>query len=86
MKNVFHFNTNTPYNLRSRIELYSRTPKTLKYGTQAISYFAPKKWSLVFKSTKSSKLLDVFKFKITQWEPDCPCRLPYRGKKTGKSD
>ena len=30
MKNVFHFNTNIPYNLRSRNELYSRNPKAVK--------------------------------------------------------
>ena len=34
VKNVFHFNTNIPYNLRSCSELYSRNPKTLKYGTE----------------------------------------------------
>ena len=34
MKNIFHFNTNIPYNLRSCSELYSRNPKTLKYGTE----------------------------------------------------
>ena len=33
MKNVFHLNTNIPYNLRSRSEL-SRNPKTVKYGTE----------------------------------------------------
>ena len=37
MKNVFHFNTNIPYNLRSRSELYSRNPKAVKYGTETIS-------------------------------------------------
>ena len=37
MKGVFHFNTNIPYNLRSRSELYSRNPKTVKYGTETIS-------------------------------------------------
>ena len=31
MKNVSHFNTNIPYNLRSRSELYSTNPKTVKY-------------------------------------------------------
>ena len=75
MKNVFHFNTNIPYNLRSRSELYSRNPKTVKYGTETISYLAPKIWSLVPNAIKSSKSLDVFKSKIRQWEPDCPCRL-----------
>ena len=75
MKNVFQFNTNIPYNLRSRSELYSRNPKTVKYGTETISYLAPKIWSLVPNAIKSSKSLDAFKFKIRQWEPDCPCRL-----------
>ena len=69
MKNVFHFNTNIPYNLRSRSELYSRNPKTVKYGTETISYLAPKIWSLVPNAIKSSKSLDVFKSKIRQWEP-----------------
>ena len=36
MKNVFHFNTNIPYNLSSRSELYSRNPKTVKYETNYI--------------------------------------------------
>ena len=64
MKNVFHFNTNIPYNLRSRSELYSRNPKTVKYRTKTISYLAPKIWSLVPNAIKNSKSLDVFKFKI----------------------
>ena len=67
MKNVFHFNTNIPYNLRSRSELYSRNPKTVKYGTETISYLAPKIWSLVPNAIKSSKSLDVFKSKIIQY-------------------
>ena len=75
MKNVFHFNTNIPYNLRSRSELYSRNPKTVKYGTETISYLAPKIWYLLPNAKKSSKSLDVLKSKIRQWEPNCPCRL-----------
>ena len=75
MKTVFHFNTNISYNLTSRNELYSRNPKTVKYGTETISYSAPKIWSIVPNAIKRSKSLDVFKSKIRQWEPDCPCRL-----------
>ena len=74
-KNFFHLHTNIRYNLRSRSELYSRNPKTVKYGTETISYLAPKIWSLVPNTIKSSKSLDVFKSKIRQWEPDCPCCL-----------
>ena len=54
MKNVFHFNINIPYNLRSRSELYSRNPNTVKYGTETISYVAPKIWSWVPIAIKSS--------------------------------
>ena len=60
MKNVFHFNTNIPYNLTSSSELYSWNPKTVKYRTKTISYLAPKIWSLVPNAIKSSKSLDVF--------------------------
>ena len=42
---------------------------------QTISYLAPKMCSLVPNAITSSKSLDVFKSKIKQWEPDCPCRL-----------
>ena len=75
MKNVFHFNTNIPYNLSS--ELYSRNPKTVKHRTETdyIPYLAPKIWSLVPNVIKSSKLLDVFKSKIRQWGPDSHCHL-----------
>ena len=66
MKNVFHFNTNIPYSLRSRSKLYSRNPKTVKYGTETISYLAPEIWSLVLNAIKSSKSLDVSKSKIRQ--------------------
>ena len=47
----------------------------LKYETETIFYLAPKIWSLLPNVIKSSKSLDVFKSKIRQWEPDCPCRL-----------
>ena len=75
MKNVFHLNKNIPYNLRLRSEFYGRNPKTVKYGTETISYLAPKIWYLVPNTINSSKSLDVFKSKIRKWEPDCPCHL-----------
>ena len=54
------------YNLRSRSEVYSRNLDTMKYGTETMSYLAPKIWSLVPNAIKSSKSLDVFKSKIRQ--------------------
>ena len=71
LKNVFYLKTNISYNLRSRIELYCRNSKTVKCGTETISYFPPTKWSSVPNAIKSSKSLDVFKAKIRQWIPDC---------------
>ena len=70
IKNVFHFKTKIPYNLRSHSELYSRNPKTVNY-----ILLSTKIWSLVPNAIKISKSFDVFKSKIRQWEPDCSCRL-----------
>ena len=47
----------------------------MKYGTETLSYLALKIWSLDPDATKSSKSLDVFKFNVRQWEPDCPYQL-----------
>ena len=75
VKNVFHLNTNIPYNLRSCSELYCRNPNTVKYRTETITYLTHKIWSLVPQAMKSSKSLNAFKSKIRQWKSDCPCRL-----------
>ena len=60
MKNIFHVNTNNPYSLRPRNELYCRNPNTVKYRTETISYLAPKIKYLVPEIIKSSKTLDIF--------------------------
>lgn len=52
-----------------------RNQKTVNYGTEAVSYLAPKIWPLVPAAIKSSKLLDDYKPKIRQWKLDFPCRL-----------
>ena len=75
MRNVFHLNTNIPYNLRPRSERYRRNPRIVKYGAETISYLAPKMWSLVHNVIKNRKSLDTFKSEMRQFEPYCPCRL-----------
>ena len=75
MKNIFQVNTNNPYSLRSRNDFYCRNPKIVKYGTETISYLAPKIWPLVPEVIKSSKTLDILKNKIRKWKPDSLCRL-----------
>ena len=40
-------------NLRTRQELYSRKPKNVRYGTESISFLAPKVWATVPQNIKS---------------------------------
>ena len=46
MKEVFQVKSPAPYYLRDKNELYSRNPKTGTYGTEAVSFMAPKSWSI----------------------------------------
>ena len=41
MNSVFNLKENNRYSLRNVYELYSRNPRTVKYGTETISYLAP---------------------------------------------
>ena len=64
---IFQVNTNNPYNFRSSSKLCCKNPKiVVKYGTETISYLAPKIWSLVPKIVKSSKTLHIVKNKINR--------------------
>ena len=47
--------------------------KTVKYGTETISFSAPKVWALVPEKLKECSCLEAFKSKIRKWKPDCPC-------------
>ena len=42
MGDIVKLNRPPTYNLRTRQELYSRNPKTVRYGTENISFLAPK--------------------------------------------
>ena len=66
---------NNVHSLRNVYELYSRNPRTVKYGTETISYLAPKEWSTVPQPIKESTSIHSFKTKIRKWKLDCPCRL-----------
>ena len=75
LNNVFHKNISNSYDLRNHKELYSRNPKTVRYGTEIVSYRAPKFWGKVPETIKMSSSLDSFKLKIRKWKPECDCRL-----------
>ena len=56
-------------------ELYSRNHKTVRYGTETVSYIVPKIWSKVLETIKTSLSLESFKTKVCKWKPQCDCRL-----------
>ena len=56
MKDIFHF-VQKPYNLRNDSTLQRRT---VYFGTESISFLAPKIWEIVFCEIKNAKSLDIF--------------------------
>ena len=75
MGNIIKLNRSPAYNLRIRQELYSRNPKTVRYGTETISFLTPKIWAIVPQNIKNCTSLSSFKINIREWKPDCPCYL-----------
>ena len=71
---IFKVNETASYDLRKRNFLQSRNPSSVRYGTETISYIAPKMWSFV-PETKNCDSLKSFKQKIRNWKPECPCSL-----------
>ena len=57
-----------PYYLRDKNELYSRNPKTVAYGTESVSFMAPKIWSIVPQELKNCQSLYSFKKKYKEME------------------
>ena len=61
LSNIFHKNISDSYDLQNHKELYSRNPKTVRYGTETVSYMASKIWSKVPETIKMSSPLESFK-------------------------
>ena len=55
---------NNNYNLRNFQSLYSTNKRTVKYGTETITYRGPQIWSLVPGRTKNACSFDIFKKEI----------------------
>ena len=47
---------------------------TVHYGSESLSFLAPKVWELVPDSIREIKTLSIFKSKIKESDK-CPCRL-----------
>ena len=71
LNNVFHKNISNSYDLRNHKELYFRNLKTVRYGTETVSYMVPKIWSKIPETNKMSSSLESFKSKIREWKPEC---------------
>ena len=77
MNNTFKVNQTLPYDFRKRNVPQSRDPSYVRYGTETISYIAPKIWSLVPETRKNCDSLKSFNQKIRKWKPDCTCHVGY---------
>ena len=76
LNDVSKVNETIPYDLRMRNELYVRNPKTVRYGTETISFLSPKIWSLIPQNIIGSGSLPCFKKKKNRKsKPNCPCHL-----------
>ena len=73
--NIIKLNRPPTYNLRTRRKLYSRNPKTVRYGAETISFLASKIWAIVPQNIKNCTSLSSFKANVRKWELDCPCHL-----------
>ena len=76
MNEVFNFQENDRYNLRTGKHLASRNMHVAHFGASTISSFGPKLWKLIPDKIKHVSTLSAFKAKIKSWTiNNCPCRL-----------
>ena len=65
-----------PYNLRNSLICGSYKIKTVRYGTETITYLGPKIWLIIRDEIRESASLEKFRHKIKLWKPNsCPCRI-----------
>ena len=60
MSDIIKLNRPPTYNLRIRQELYIKNPKIVRYGTENISFLAPKIWAIVPKNVKKCISISSF--------------------------
>ena len=67
---------NSNYSLRGNNILTRLRVNSVRYGTETVSFLAPKIWDILPKDIKDSESLGIFKRKIKKWIPsECHCRL-----------
>ena len=82
MKDIFVFQENETYNLRSGNHLERKNIRTTQYGIESVSNLGAKSWNLLLREIKNCSSLTVFKNEIRKWTPEkCPCKLCETNKK-----
>ena len=67
---------NNKYNLRNFQCLYSTNKRTVKYGTETVTYRGPQIWNLVPEKTKNASSFEILNKEIRKWKGEkCPCRI-----------
>ena len=75
MNSLFRFRYNTN-NIRNFQEIYTENRKTVRYGTETVTYRAPFFWTNLHTKCKNAKSLEELKSQIKVWKCDfCQCRL-----------
>ena len=75
IKDVLPLSTSSNYDIRSRCTFTTISVKAVHYGTESLSYLAPKVWELIPSNSKTLENLPKFKKAIENWKRDvCPCR------------
>ena len=76
MRDIFQFQQNENYNLRSGTHLDSNKMRTTLFGKETLSKAEVKIWSLLPKELRNALSLQVFKNKLKEWKPKTSlCRL-----------
>ena len=75
MSEIFQLR-NIKYDLHGGNTFISNNIKTVNYGSETISYLAPKIWQQIPEDIKNTNCLNSFKHKIKLWiQSACPCKL-----------
>ena len=86
MKEIFVFQENETYNLRSGNHLERKNIRATQYGIESVSNLGAKSWNLLLREIKNCSSLTVFKNEIRKWTPEkCPCKLGETNKKNFSS-
>ena len=64
LMNEIFVERNNNYSLRGNNVLTRRKVTSVRYGTETVSFLAPKIWDILPKNIKDSESLDIFKRKI----------------------